>query len=127
MNENLITVCCKVDEHNRITSVDSSIFIQDLTGWLELDNSDSGSRASRDAYALAQGNYFPDSLTDGTGAHRYLYDAALNPKYREAVPEEMQSERDAMPKPEVIPDPRDLVIAQLMRDVSELKGGVIGV
>lgn len=91
--DNIITVYCKVDNQNRITAVDSSIFIRDPTGWLELDQSDSGSRDSRDAYALAQGNYFSGGLTDDTGAHRYIYAPDLSPAYREATAEELEQER----------------------------------
>lgn len=97
--ENFITVYCKVDKDRRITAINSDIFLSDTAEWLELDRSDSGSRTSRDAYAHAQGNYFPDGLADDTGAHKYIYDAGSSPKYREATAAEMQAERDAFPKP----------------------------
>lgn len=99
MEEERIIVYCKVDRRNRIMEVNSSIFIADVAGWLELDRSDSGNRESRDAYAHAQGNYFPDGLTDDTGAHRYIYDDTRTPHYREATPQQMQEERDAFPAP----------------------------
>lgn len=99
MEEENIIVYCQVDEQNRITAINSSIFLEDTAGWLELDHSDSGSRTSRDAYAHAQGNYFPDGLTDDTGAHKYIYDAASALKYRPATEAEMQAERDAFPAP----------------------------
>lgn len=89
-----ITVYAKIDNHNRITAVDSSIFIRDPTGWLELDQSDSGSRNSRDAYAHARGNYFPGGLTHPDQTHRYIYDPNLSPAYREATAEELALERE---------------------------------
>ena len=99
MEEERIIVYCKVDRRNRIMEVNSSIFLADVADWLELDCSSSGSRESRDTYAHAQGNYFPDGLVDDTGAHRYLYDDNQAPKYRRATAEEMQAERDTFPKP----------------------------
>lgn len=93
MDENLITVYVRGDNQNRITAVDSSIFVHDTAGWLELDQSNSGSRDSRDAYALAQGNYFLSGLTDDTGAHRYIYAPDRSPAYREATAEELEQER----------------------------------
>lgn len=98
MEKETIIIYCKRDSHNRIVAVNNSIFLTDLAGWQELDRSDSGSRTNRDAYTHAQANYFPDRLTDDTGAHRYIYDDTSSPKYCEATPEEMQAERNTFPK-----------------------------
>lgn len=125
MEEENIIVYCQVDEQNRITAVNSSIFLLDVTGWLELDRSDSGSRTSRDAYAHAQGNYFSDGLTDDTGAHRYIYDASSSPKYREATAAEMQAERDAFPKPlPTVQEETDAAMLDLYYRITLLENGI---
>lgn len=52
-------VYVKVIEHGYITDVDSSGFLKDTTGWVEID------RGSGDRFYLAQGNYFEKNiLTD---------------------------------------------------------------
>ncbi|MCI8649603.1 MAG: hypothetical protein HFG20_05745 [Anaerotruncus sp.] len=124
MEEETIIVYCKVDEQRRITEVNSSIFLEDVAGWLELDRSDSGSRSSRDAYAHAQGNYFPDGLVDDTGAHRYLYNDNQAPKYRQATAEEMQAERDALPKPPAMQEQIDINLLDLDYRMTLLENGV---
>lgn len=49
-------VYVKVDEKNRIISVNSSAFLTDFDGWIKIDE------GFGDKYHHAQGNYFPDSL-----------------------------------------------------------------
>lgn len=58
-------VYVKTDENNRITSVDSSGFLSDLTGWTKIDE------GGGDRYYLAQGNYFPNPIMDERGIYRY--------------------------------------------------------
>lgn len=45
-------VYVRVDNENRITSVNSNYFIEDLTDWIQIDE------GIGDKYAHAQGNYF---------------------------------------------------------------------
>ena len=61
-------VFIKTDSKNRITAVDSEIFISDTSGWMEIDRGDG------DKFAHAQGNYLPMSLTTSEGYYRYKYD-----------------------------------------------------
>lgn len=61
-------VFIKIDSKNRITAVNSEIFISDILGWVEIDNGDG------DKYAHAQGNYLPKPLTTSEGYYRYKYD-----------------------------------------------------
>ena len=49
------TVYIKTDSSNRITEINSSAFISDFSGWIEVD------RGEGDRYHHAQGNYL--SLT----------------------------------------------------------------
>lgn len=53
MEDNIIKVYVKVDNNNVIKEINSSIFIQDLTGWTQIDE------GQGDKYSHAQGNYFP--------------------------------------------------------------------
>ena len=61
-------VYIKTDHENRVTAVNSEIFISDTTGWTEIDRGDG------DRYVHAQGNYFPKTLTTPEGYYRYKYD-----------------------------------------------------
>ena len=58
-------VYVKPDEKDRITAVNSSAFIVDLTGWVEIDSGYS------DKYHHAQGNYFAKPIYDERGICRY--------------------------------------------------------
>ena len=61
-------VFIKIDSKNRITAVNSEIFISDFSGWTEIDSGDG------DKFAHAQGNYLPKSLMDENGVYRYKYE-----------------------------------------------------
>ena len=61
-------VYIKIDSENRVTAINSEIFISDILGWVEIDNGDG------DKFAHAQGNYLPMPLTDGNGCYRYKYE-----------------------------------------------------
>lgn len=64
-------VYVKADASGHITAVDSSAFLTDLEGWVEID------RGYGDKYHHAQGNYFPLHITTDGGAYRYkLVDGA---------------------------------------------------
>ena len=65
--EEEIKVYIKVNENNDIVDVGSSIFIKDLTGWLEIDS------GHGDKYAHAQGHYFEKPLMDENGGYNYKY------------------------------------------------------
>lgn len=61
-------VFIKTDDKNRVTAINSEIFISDKTGWVEIDKGDG------DRYVHAQGNYLPKPLTTSEGYYRYKYD-----------------------------------------------------
>lgn len=64
-------VYVKVDTQNRITSVNSSAFLPDPSGWVEIDS------GYGDKYHHAQVNYFPLPIYDERGIMRYkLVDGA---------------------------------------------------
>lgn len=60
-------VYVKTDAQNRIIAVNSSVFLTDLTGWVEIDS------GIGDKYHHAQGNYFNKPLYDERGIHQYKF------------------------------------------------------
>ena len=84
-------VYVKVDESNRVTSINSSAFLADVTGWTEIDS------GYGDKYHHAQGNYFDKPLCDERGIYRYKL---VDGKPVERTQEEMDA--DYVP-PEVKP------------------------
>lgn len=61
----MIKVYVKVNEENYITEVNSSIFLADTNGWIEIDEGES------DKYAHAQGNYLEKPIVDEQGRYNY--------------------------------------------------------
>lgn len=91
-------VYVKVDESNRVTSINSSAFLADVTGWTEIDS------GYGDKYHHAQGSYFDKPLCDERGIYRYkLVDA----KPVERTQEEMDA--DYVP-PEVKPTDTERIL-----------------
>ena len=84
-------VYVKTDDSNRITGVNSSAFLRDITGWIEID------QGFGDKYHHAQGNYFDKPLCDERGIYRYKL---VDGKPVERTQEEMDA--DYVP-PEVKP------------------------
>lgn len=58
-------VLVRTDEQNRIIAINSSAFVDDTSGWVQIDEGDG------DRYHHAQGNYLPLPLTDDRGVYRY--------------------------------------------------------
>ena len=76
-----------------ITAVNSSAFLEDVSGWTEVDS------GAGDKYHHAQGNYFPLSIMTDGGAYRYkLVDGVPV----ECTPEEIQAQ-EAANQPEQVP------------------------
>ena len=65
--EDLIKVYIKADDNNNIIDINSSIFIKDITGWIEIDS------GTGDKYAHAQNYYFNKPLVDEESLHNYKY------------------------------------------------------
>lgn len=82
-------VYIKIDSENRVTAVNSEIFISDTTGWTEIDRGDG------DRYVHAQGNYFPKPLTDENGVYRYKYaDGIVSERTAEEMAEDILPSSD---------------------------------
>lgn len=122
--EDVIVVYAKKDAQDRLTQLDSSAFVKDPSGWVEIDRSDSGSRDSYYAYYHAQANYLPDGLHGPDGVHLYWYDAQRNPKYRASTQEEQQQERESWSTPQPAPTIEALQeqLAQQQAIIDELLG-----
>lgn len=58
-------VYVKTDDENRINAINSSAFLPDPSGWVEIDI------GFGDEYHHAQGNYFDKPITDDRGIWRY--------------------------------------------------------
>ena len=91
-------VYVKVDESNRVTSINSSAFLADVTGWTEIDS------GYGDKYHHAQGNYFPQPIMDDRGIYRYKL---VNGRPVERTQEEMDT--DYVP-PEVKPTDAERIL-----------------
>lgn len=89
MNPYIVYV--KIDEKNRITAVNSSAFLTDLTGWTKIDS------GYGDKYHHAQGNYFEKQIIDERGIYHYKLE---NGKGVERTQEEMGADYTALPTPE---------------------------
>ena len=65
--EEPIKVYAKVNTNNEIIEVGSSVFIQDTTGWVEIDE------GFGDKFAHAQSQYFEKPLMNEDGTYNYSY------------------------------------------------------
>lgn len=70
MNEGIFNidpyvVYVRIDDMDRIVSINSSAFLTDTNGWIEID------RGNGDKYHHAQGNYLPMPLYEERGIPRY--------------------------------------------------------
>ena len=63
----MVKVYAKINENHEITEIGSSIFIEDTTGWVEIDE------GRGDRYVHAQNNYFENPLKNENNEYNYLY------------------------------------------------------
>jgi hypothetical protein len=63
--ENPYIVYVKPNSDGYITAINSSAFLFDITGWVEIDS------GYGDKYHHAQGNYFEKSIITDSGAYCY--------------------------------------------------------
>lgn len=86
-------VYIKVDNQNRIIAVNSSAFLPDVSGWVEIDS------GYTQRHHHAQGNYFPQPIMDERGVFRYLYTPDSVSPWRERTADEMDADYAARPAP----------------------------
>ena len=68
IKEQSIKVYVRINANNEIIEVGSSVFIKDLTGWIEIDS------GFGDRYAHAQSQYFDKPLMNENGTYNYKYE-----------------------------------------------------
>lgn len=95
----LYKVFAKVDAAGRITAINSSSFLIDTSGWVEIDS------GAGDRFHHAQGNYLPLSIMDDRGIYRYKL---LDGNVVERTQEEMDAD---YVEPEVQPTDAERIAA----------------
>lgn len=79
-------VYVKPNENSYITAVNSSAFLSDTNGWVEID------RGYGDRFHHAQNNYFDGPIRTDGGAYRYKL---VNGKAVECTTEEIKAQEEA--------------------------------
>ena len=78
MDEYLVYI--RVDDAGRVVDINSSAFLTDTDGWVQID------RGHGDRFHHAQGNYLPGPLVDERGVYRYkLADGAIAERTQEEM------------------------------------------
>lgn len=83
MMAQLYNVLVRVDDAGHITAINSSAFLPDASGWVQIDS------GYGDRYHHAQGNYLPGPLIDNRGVYRYKL---VDGKAVERTQEEMDAD-----------------------------------
>lgn len=87
-------VYVKPNDAGYITAVNSSAFLDDTTGWVEID------KGAGDRHHHAQNNYFDQPIRTESGVYRYKL---VDGKPVECTAEEIAAQEAALPKPETKP------------------------
>ena len=101
--QNPYIVYVKTNSQNYISAIDSSAFLKDTSGWLEIDS------GYGDKYHHAQGNYFPKPIFTIGGAYRYKL---VDGEAVECSEEEIVKQEEAL-KPVPAPTTDDVLNALL--------------
>ena len=120
MNETY-SVYVQTDEKDNIISVNSSAFLSDTTGWVQIDE------GTGDKYHHAQGNYLEGGLYTMDGICRYKYiDGAATLR----TDAEIEADRAEIPEPP-IPEPtleqRTTALEATQSDVVDILASALGV
>lgn len=91
MQQQPYIVYIKADDYGRITAINSSAFLHDITEWIKIDE------GFEDKHHHAQNNYFALSIYDEQGCHNWYY---VDSQPVPATPEQKAAELAARPKPE---------------------------
>ena len=97
-------VYAQTNSSGYITAVNSSAFLTDTTGWMEIDS------GYGDKYHHGQGNYFPQPIVTDSGAYRYKL---VDGQPVECTAEEIAAQEEAL-KPVDEPTQEDRIEAQVM-------------
>ena len=104
-----IKVYVKINENNIITDINSSIFINNVEGYIKIDE------GSGDRYAHAQGNYLDKGLVDESGRFNYKFEDG---KVLELTEEEKNT---LFPKTEVPPSNQEEINSALLQENANIK------
>ena len=103
-----IKVYIQTNINKTITAINSSIFLQDTTGWIEIDE------GNGDKYAHAQGRYLEKGLMDKKGRYNYKYDTELV--------ELTEAEKEILfPPTPILPTPAEMVIAEMSMSMVQMQ------
>ncbi|AFL99538.1 hypothetical protein Desde_1106 [Desulfitobacterium dehalogenans ATCC 51507] len=106
-----IKVYVQTDTDGRIISINSSVFLDDPTGWVQIDEGYDNVK-----HYHAQGNYLPNGLFDESGCYNYrLIDGEVVGR----TAEEKQAETDARPAPPPTLDERVTSLGEDVEAVAE--------
>ena len=83
-------VFVKIDDAGYIIAVNSSAFLRETVGWIEID------RGYSEKYHHAQGNYFNQSIVTEFGAWRYKL---IGGAVAECTPDEIAAQEALLPVP----------------------------
>ena len=106
-------VYAQTNSSGHITTVNSSAFLTDTTGWTEIDS------GYGDKYHHAQGNYFPQPIRTMGGAYRY--------KLVDGVPTECTDEEIAAQEEALKPAPTPTLesrVETLETDTTDLQSAI---
>ena len=104
-----VKVYVKINEHNIITDINSSIFLDNIESYIQIDE------GSGDKYAHAQGNYLEKSLVDESGRFNYKFEDG---KVLELTEEEKNT---SFPKTEVTPSKQEEINSALLEENANIK------
>ena len=120
--ENKIKVYIKLDSNKCVTDINSSVFVKNIDGHIEIDE------GYGDKYTHAQGNYLEKPLIDFKGRYNYKY---VDNNIIELTEEEKESlfPIQQIPEQEKLNAQllqsnaqQQLINANLLRQIAELKG-----
>ena len=118
----IIKVYVKLDANNSIIEINSSVFLEDTTGFIEIDTSENGKE--RDKYVHAQNNYLKKGLFDSQNRPNYKY---IDNKVQELTEEEKEKLYPIIQEEGLTDKERISLLEQAMQDLilstSNLQGG----
>ena len=104
-----VKVYVKINEQNIITDINSSIFLNNVEGYIQIDE------GSGDKYAHAQGNYLEKSLVDESGRFNYKFEEGK-------VLELTDEEKNALFKtPEAAPSKQEEINSVLLQENANIR------
>ena len=104
-----IKVYVKINELNIITDINSSIFLDNIESYIQIDE------GSGDKYAHAQGNYLEKGLVDESGRFNYKFEDG---KILELTEEEKNT---LFPKTEVSPSKQEEINSALLQENANIR------